>query len=141
MIVSTNLEKPKFLNLKTDKPQIFSGDLTNIWGIWKQIFHALFKSLIGWFWFLIVLNFYILVKKSAETSHESNLYDTVRLTRIRRYWKICMPLKFVLRQTIFIGIKNQHTRIFVCICEGKSIYLNFVYTDTVTGQKVGVNNI
>lgn len=66
MIASTNLEKPKVLNLKTDKPQIFSGDLTNIWGIWKQIFHALFKSLVGWFWFLIVLNFYILVKKAQK---------------------------------------------------------------------------
>lgn len=61
--------------------------------------------------------------------------------QVGRYWKICIPPDFVLRQTIFVGFKTRHTRICVCICEGQSIRLNFVYTDTVKGQKVGVNNI
>jgi len=119
MIASTNLEKPKRLNSDRHTPNLFQRFVKILRIFDNKYFMPIFKTL---YFFCIVLNSCVLVKEAQKYLKNSNFCDTGSRTRIRTYWKTCIPPKFVLRQTIFIGIKKQHTRFFLSTSVKEKVY-------------------
>lgn len=70
------------------------------------------------------------MREAQKCLKKSNFCDT----QPDKNWEIlemCIPLKFVLRQTVFISIKILHARIFDCICVKETIYTWILLTLTL----------